>query len=152
MKANTNNKITINFDLDGCIVDLYSVPNWLEMLIAEDTTPYAIAKPLLNLSALARKLNALQKNGYRLAIISWTSKSGSEEYNARVTEIKKAWLAEHLPSVRWNEINIVPYGTPKYFFCHNPLDILFDDEERNRIGWTGIPYDVQNIMEILREI
>ena len=99
-----------------------------------------------------RKLNTLQQNGYRLAIISWTSKSGSKEYNARVTEVKKAWLAEHLPSVRWDEINIVPYGTPKHFFCHNPLDILFDDEERNRIGWTGIPHDVQNIMEILREI
>lgn len=152
MKANTNNKITINFDMDGTLTGLYSVPNWLEMLIAEDTTPYAIAKPLLNLSALARKLNVLQKNGYRLAIISWTSKSGSKEYNARVTEVKKAWLAEHLPSVRWDEINIVPYETPKHFFCHNPLDILFDDEERNRIGWTGIPYDVQNIMEILREI
>ena len=152
MKANPSNKITINFDMDGTLTGLYSVPNWLEMLIAEDTTPYAEARPLLNLSALARKLNALQKNGYRLAIISWTSKSGSKEYNARVTEVKKAWLAEHLPSVRWDEINIVPYGTPKHLFCHNPLDILFDDEERNRIGWTGVPYDVQNIMEILREI
>lgn len=144
--------ITINFDMDGTIADLYGVKNWLPYLEAEDTTPYAIAKPLLNLSALARKLNALQKNGYRLAIISWTSKSGSKEYNERVTEVKKAWLAEHLPSVHWDEINIVPYGTPKYFFCHNPLDILFDDEERNRISWTGIPHDVQNIMEILKEI
>ena len=144
--------ITINFDMDGTIADLYGVQNWLPYLEAEDTTPYAIAKPLLNLSALARKLNALQKNGYRLAIISWTSKSGSKEYNERVTEVKKAWLAEHLPSVRWDEINIVPYGTPKHFFCHNPLDILFDDEERNRLGWTGIPHDVKNIMEILRKI
>ena len=32
-------KITINFDLDGCLVGLYDVPNWLEMLIAEDTAP-----------------------------------------------------------------------------------------------------------------
>ena len=144
--------ITINFDMDGTIADLYGVKNWLPYLEAEDTTPYAIAKPLLNLSALARKLNALQKNGYRLAIISWTSKSGSKEYNARVTEVKKAWLAEHLPSARWDEINIVPYGTPKRFFCHNPFDILFDDEERNRLGWTGVSHDVQNIMEILREI
>ena len=144
--------ITINFDMDGTIADLYGVKNWLPYLEAEDTTPYAIAKPLLNLSALARKLNALQKNGYRLAIISWTSKSGSKEYNERVTEVKKAWLAEHLPSVRWDEINIVPYGTSKRFFCHNPFDILFDDEERNRLGWTGVSHDVQNIMEILREI
>lgn len=144
--------ITINFDMDGTIADLYGVPNWLPYLEAEDTTPYEIARPLLNLSTLARKLNALQKQGYRLSVISWTSKSGSKEYNARVTEVKKVWLAEHLPSVRWDEINIVPYGTPKELFCRTPLDILFDDEERNRNGWTGIPYDVQNIMEILREI
>ena len=51
--------ITINFDMDGTIADLYGVENWLEMLIAEDTTPYAVATPLLRLSALARRLNAL---------------------------------------------------------------------------------------------
>ena len=142
----------IYLDMDGTIADLYGVENWLEYLVAENTFPYANARPLLNLSALARKLNALQKQGYRLSVISWTSKSGSKEYNARVTEVKKIWLAEHLPSVHWDEINIVPYGTPKELFCRTPLDILFDDEERNRNGWTGIPHDVQNIMEILREI
>ena len=144
--------ITINFDMDGTIADLYGTPNWLEMLIAEDTAPYANARPLLHLSSLARKLNALQRNGYNLAIISWLSKSGTEAYNEAVTEVKLAWLAQHLPSVNWDEIHIVPYGTPKQNFCNSPLDILFDDEERNRNNWTGRAYDVQNIMEILREI
>ena len=145
-------KTTIFFDMDGTIADLYGVQGWLPYLIAEDTTPYAIAKPLLRLASLARKLNALQKQGYNLGIISWTPKSGSKEYNARVTEIKMKWLAQHLPSVHWDEINIVPYGTPKQMFCHTSNDILFDDEERNITAWTGIPHDVQNIMEILREI
>ena len=144
--------ITINFDMDGTIADLYGVENWLEMLIAEDVTPYAEALPLLRLSALARKLNALQRNGYELGIISWLSKSGSEAYNEAVIEAKLNWLAKHLPSVHWDYINIVPYGTPKQNFCENPLDILFDDEERNRLNWTGRAYDVQNIMEILKEI
>ena len=144
--------ITINFDMDGTIADLYGVENWLAMLIAEDTTPYANARPLLRLSALARKLNELQRNGYDLAVISWLSKSGSEEYNEAVTAVKMKWLAQHLPSVNWDRITIVPYGTPKQNFCENPLDILFDDEERNRANWTGRAYDVQNIMEILREI
>ena len=143
-------KITINFDMDGTIADLYGVENWLDYLIAENTFPYANAKPLLRLSALARKLNALQQNGYNLAVISWLSKSGTEEYNEAVTEVKLAWLKEHLPSVRWNEIHIVPYGTPKQNFCYTPFDVLFDDEERNRTNWTGEAYDVQNIMEILR--
>ena len=144
--------ITINFDMDGTIADLYGTPNWLEMLIAEDTAPYANARPLLRLSSLARKLNALQRNGYNLAVISWLSKSGTEAYNEAVTEVKLNWLAQHLPSVNWDEIHIVPYGTPKQNFCNNPLDILFDDEERNRTNWTGRAYDVQNIMEILRKI
>lgn len=143
---------TINFDMDGTIADLYGVENWLDYLIAEDTTPYAVAKPLLRLAVLARKLNALQREGNRLVVISWLSKSGSKEYNRAVTAVKMAWLAEHLPSVRWDEIHIIPYGTPKQLFCHSPEDILFDDEEHNRINWTGKAYDVHNIMEILREI
>lgn len=144
--------ITINFDMDGTIADLYGVSNWLEYLEAEDVFPYANAKPMLRLSSLARKLNILQKAGYRVAVISWLSKSGTEEYNRAVAEVKIAWLKKHLPSVEWNEIHIVPYGTPKQNFCHSPLDILFDDEERNRNNWTGRAYDVQNILEILREI
>ena len=144
--------ITINFDMDGTIANLYGVDNWLGYLIAEDTTPYAVAKPLINLSALARKLNALQRNGYELAFISWLSKSGSVEYNEAVTAVKMAWLAKHLPSVHWDRITIVPYGTPKQNFCYNSNDILFDDEERNRNNWTGRAYGVENIMEILREI
>ena len=143
-------KITINFDMDGTFVDLYGVKNWLEMLIAEDTTPYATAEPLLRLCTLARMLNKLQRNGYEIAVISWLSKSGTEEYNRAVTEVKMAWLAEHLPSVKWDRITIVPYGTPKQNFCENPLDILFDDEERNRTNWTGRAFDVQNIVEILK--
>ena len=144
--------ITINFDMDGTIADLYGVENWLDYLIAENVFPYANAKPLLHLASLARKLNALQRNGYELGIISWLSKSGSEAYNEIVTEAKLKWLAKHLPSVRWDYINIVPYGTPKQNFCENPLDILFDDEERNRTNWTGRAYDVENIMEILKNL
>ena len=144
--------ITINFDLDGTLCGLYDVPNWLEMLIAEDTTPYAEALPLLRLSALARRLNTLQRNGYNLAVISWLSKSGSEAYNEAVTAVKLNWLKKHLPSVAWDRITIVPYGTPKQNFCENPLDILFDDEARNRDNWTGIAYDVKNIMEVLKNL
>ena len=142
--------ITINFDMDGTIADLYGVDNWLEYLINETPYPYANAQPLLRLCTLARKLNALQRAGYDLAIVSWLSKSGSRAYNDAVTEAKMNWLAKHLPSVAWDRITIVPYGTPKQNICANPLDILFDDEERNRNNWTGRAFDVENIMEILR--
>ena len=51
--------ITINFDMDGTIADLYGVENWLDYLIAEDAFPYETAEPLLRLSALARRLHNL---------------------------------------------------------------------------------------------
>lgn len=152
MKTMKTMNITINFDMDGTIADLYANPNWLPLLRAYDPTPYATAKPLLRLCDLARKLNTLQRNGYRIAVISWLSKESTAEYDEAVTNAKLEWLAKHLPSVNWDEITIVPYGTPKENFCHNPLDILFDDEERNRNNWTGRAYGVDNILEILREI
>ena len=142
----------INFDMDGTIANLYGVQNWLEMLIAEDTTPYAKAAPMVNMSAFARRLHTLQRAGYEIGVISWLSKSGGLEYNERVTEVKLKWLAKHLPSVQWDSVIIVPYGTPKELFCGTAEDILFDDEERNRESWTGIAYDVGNILEILKGI
>lgn len=142
----------INFDMDGTIANLYGVQNWLEMLIAEDTTPYAKAAPMVNMSALARRLHTLQRAGYEIGVISWLSKSGGLEYNERVAEVKREWLAKHLPSVQWDSVIIVPYGTPKELFCGTTEDILFDDEERNRESWTGVAYDVGNILEILKGI
>lgn len=141
---------TIFFDMDGTIADLYGVENWLDYLIASDTLPYAIAKPLLKLNSLARVLNRLQREGYRIGIISWLSKSGTEEYNNAVTETKKNWLKKHLASVHFDEINIVKYGTPKQVFARTENDILFDDEEKNRNNWTGKAFDVNAILEILK--
>ena len=143
---------TIFFDMDGTIADLYGVENWLDYLIASDTLPYAIAKPLLKLNSLARILNRLQKEGYRIGVISWLSKSGTEEYNNAVTETKKNWLKKHLASVHFDEINIVKYGTPKQVFARTENDILFDDEEKNRSTWTGKAFDVNAIIEILKEM
>ena len=141
---------TIFFDMDGTIADLYGVENWLDYLIASDTLPYAVAKPLLKLNSLARVLNRLQREGYRIGIISWLSKSGTEEYNNAVTETKKNWLKKHLASVHFDEINIVKYGTPKQMFARTENDILFDDEEKNRNNWTGKAFDVNAIIEILK--
>lgn len=143
--------ITINFDMDGTIADLYGVENWLEYLINEDPYPYANAKPLLHLASLARKLNTLQRNGYNLGVISWLSKSGTPEYNEAVTAVKMAWLAKHLPSVKWDRITIVPYGTPKEKYCFTAEDVLFDDEEKNRTAWTGVAYNVGSIMDDLKK-
>ena len=139
----------INFDMDGTLCDFYSVENWLEYLINRDATPYAVAKPLLNLSALARKLNALQREGYEINIISWLAKNSTEEFDKIVTETKKKWLKKHLPSVNWNKITIVAYGIDKSTLGNG---ILFDDEEPNRKMWGEGAYDAHNIMEVLKEV
>lgn len=143
---------TIFFDMDGTITDLYGVEGWLDMLRSSNPTPYRIAKPLVNLSALARILNKLQKRGFRIGIISWLSKGGTIEYNEAVTTTKVAWLKKHLPSVKWDEINIVNYGMVKETFSTNTEDILFDDEDKNRTNWTGVAYDVNEILQTLKSL
>ena len=145
-------KIRINFDMDGTIANLYGVDNWLEYLMNEDATPYAVAEPMVRLCALAKRLNTLQREGYEIGIISWLSKNGSVEYGEKVTAVKIAWLKKHMPSVHWDKVVIVPYGTPKQNFCENSLDVLFDDEKRNRDEWNGRAFDVQNILEVLAEL
>lgn len=143
---------TINFDMDGTFVDLYGVENWLEYLTNEDTTPYEIAKPLLNMSLFARLINRLQQEGWEIGVISWLSKNGTNDYNRKVIKAKRDWLAKHLPSVEWDRVTIVEYGTPKQVFCDYEGDILFDDEENNRKNWNGVAFDVDNIIEVLKTL
>lgn len=145
-------KFRINFDMDGTLNRFYDVPNWLECLENEDTFPYETAEPLLHFATLARMLNALKRKGYEIAVITWLAKNATEEYNEEVTEVKLEWLAKHLPTVEWNEIIIVPYGTPKEMFCYTAEDVLFDDEEHNRNNWKGKAYNVENILGVLAEM
>ena len=145
--------MTINFDLDGTLVDFYGVPGWLGMLENEDTTPYEVAKPLVNFSTLARLLNKLIDSGVTVNIISWTSKGGSPEFNARVENAKKEYLKKHLPSVKFSNIYIVDYGTPKYEIAKG---ILFDDEDKNRSDWRKhngtYSFDETDIIKILKAL
>ena len=143
---------TIYFDMDGTIANLYGVEGWLDYLLNRDATPYAKAMPLLKMNVLARMLNKLQRKGYKLGVISWLAKTSTAEYDMAVAEVKRKWLATHLASVKFDEINIVPYGTPKQTFVKNENDILFDDEEPNRCAWTGKAYDVNNIIKVLSRL
>ena len=143
---------TIFFDMDGTIANLYGVDHWSDYLIAMDTLPYEIAKPLIRLNVLARLLNKLQREGYKIGIISWLAKNSDTNYDERVTKAKEEWLRKHLASVNFDEVHIVKYGTPKQMFAKTENDILFDDEERNRNNWTGKAFDVNEIIKILKEM
>lgn len=142
----------IYFDMDGTIADFYGVKNWLDYLVAEDTTPYEIAKPLLNMSALARILNRLHRNGYSINIISWGSKTATAEYLDRIATAKIDWLKSHLASVEFDRIEIVAYGTYKEVVADHSSGLLFDDEEHNRKYWSGTAYDVNDIINTLKSL
>ena len=107
----------IYFDMDGTLANLYGVENWENRLRACDSSPYEEAEPMCDLRLLARLLNKAQRNGNEIGIISWLSKEATAEYDEAVRVSKKRWLANHLPSVVWDEIHIVKYGTPKHFCC-----------------------------------
>lgn len=142
----------IYFDMDGTLCDFYGVEGWLDNLIAENPLPYEIAKPLHNLNALARRLNNLQKKGWKIGIVSWLAKNSTPNFDQKVTEAKKKWLEKHLASVNFDEINIVPYGTPKSTVANLKNGILFDDEENNLIEWEengGWAFEPMKIFEAL---
>jgi hypothetical protein len=143
---------TIWWDIDGTIANLYAVENWLPKLRAEDPTPYAEAEVLWNMSQLARLMNQVQKLGYKLGIISWTAKNGTESYNEAVKQAKLNWLKKHLASVTWDSICVVSYGTPKSLVMETEDDILFDDEEQNRDAWLGEAYEPDMMMKVLKAL
>ena len=139
------------FDMDGTIADLYGVENWLEMLIAHDETPYAIAKPIVNLSVLARLMNKVQRKGFEICIVSALAKDSTAEYDERVRNAKIKWLANHLKSVHFDEIRFVPYWYTKNN-VNTGADVLFDDEERHLEKWTGTAVHESKMIETLKAI
>lgn len=128
---------TLVFDMDGTIADLYAVADWLENIIAENVRPYAIAEPMYNMNKLVNVINRLKENGWRVAIVSWTSKHGSKEYNKAVRKVKKEWLDRY--NFPYDELHVIKYGTPKSYCMKKTggFQILFDDEEPNRKAWRN---------------
>jgi hypothetical protein len=142
----------IYFDMDGTIANLYGQEDWLDRLIAKDETPYANATVLVNMSLLARYLNKLKAIGYTVGVVSWLAKGSTKDYDKKVIKAKTEWLARHLKSVEFDEINIVAYGTPKSTVVSITNGILFDDEEPNRKEWKGKAYDETDIIGVLKAL
>ena len=140
----------IYFDMDGTLNRFYEVEDWLDMLIASNPAPYKLARPNVNMNQLARKLNKLQRDGYKIGIISWLSKTTTPEYDEAVTVAKMKWLKKHLASVHFDKINIVSYGVNKWEVCG--AGILFDDEDKNRDTWQGEAYHPDMMMDVLNKL
>ena len=124
----------IYLDMDGTIADLYGVENWLADLVSKNARPYREAKRLVAEERLAE----LVKLGYELAIVSWLAKNSNKEYDKEVRKAKREWLKENYPNIKFEEIHIVKYGTPKSKVVKEKNGILVDDEKPNRIEWKGL--------------
>jgi len=145
--------ITLVFDMDGTIADLYGVNNWLADLRAEKTTPYEKARAIYG-TALNDLLVELKKAGIKVAVTTWTAKGGSKEYNKAVARVKKEWLIKN--DFPFDEFHAVKYGTTKANCTrkNKGIQILIDDNEKIRKGWNlGATIDAnKDIIEILQTI
>lgn len=126
---------TLVFDMDGTLVDLYGVENWLEQLRSFNPRPYVVAKPLYDMEVLKSLLEVLKANGWKIVITSWLSKETTPLYDEMVRVSKKYWLDSY--SFPYDELHFVKYGTTKAN-CTRKLggyQIIVDDNEKVRNGW-----------------
>jgi hypothetical protein len=147
------NKILV-FDMDGTIANLYGVKDWLKDLRAENARPYVEALPMYDMDVLADVLNILRSIGWKIVVTTWLSKESTKEYDKKVRKAKLDWLARY--NFPYDEIHLVKYGTTKANCTrrHGGYQILIDDNEKVRKGWTlGRTINAnENIMEKLNEL
>ncbi len=136
-------------DCDGTWVDLYGVNGWLADLQSHNPRPYKEAKPLIHLSTFARTIHELQAQGWEVNIVTWLSKNSTEKYDKAVAKTKLEYFSKHLPSVKFNKIKILKYGTPKSSVGNG---ILFDDEAKNRDEWHGVACSEKNLIKKMRAL
>ena len=148
----------ICFDLDGTLVGLYDVPNWLDMLRAFDPTPYQTAEPLVDMAELGCLLRSLQNCGINVAVITWLSKEPNKQYDDEVRKAKRAWLKSY--GFPFDSLRCVAYGTPKHKIeaarlADDEEALLFDDDAGVRRDWDlggAIDPTTTNILDVLKEI
>lgn len=147
-------KRTLVFDMDGTIANLYGVENWLEMLRAEDPTPYIVAQPMYDMDTLKVILEMLKLQGWTIAVTSWLSMGSTREYDKLVRQAKREWLERY--DFPFDEIHLVAYGTTKANCTrkNGGYQILVDDNEKVRNGWNlgGTINANENILEKLVEL
>ena len=144
----------LNWDMDGTIADLYGVDGWLSMLDACDSTPYKVAKALVDMRELRQVLEKFHTAGWTINIISWNSRSGDSTYHKEVRKAKVEWLDSMGILGCFDHVHVVKYGKPKN---HISKGILVDDNKEVRQRWEnagGITVDptTKNFLNILMDI
>lgn len=127
---------TLVFDMDGTIANLYGVDGWLKDLRTESDRPYRVAEPMYKMDELNSILNELKSRGWKIVVTTWLAKDATKEYDNIVRVAKKDWLDTF--KFPYDELHMVKYGTTKANCTrhHKGFQILVDDNEKVRKGWT----------------
>lgn len=142
------------FDMDNTLNKFYDVEGWLDDLHNSNPRPYIVAEPKYNMAIFTKVLEELKKYGWRIIITTWLSKDSTKEFDDVVRVAKTDWLKRY--NFNYDEIHIVKYGTTKANCTRakKGYQILFDDNEQVRKGWTlGKTVDANNdILEVLQKM
>ena len=145
---------TLVFDMDGTIADLYGVDGWLRDLQNSDPRPYIEANPIYKAEDLNILIGVLKGLGWKIVVTTWLAKNATKEYDEKVRKAKLAWLKAM--NFDYDEIHLVKYGTTKANCTrkHGGFQILVDDNEKVRKGWTlGDTIDAnENILRALTNL
>ena len=131
-------KITVWFDMDGTIADLYGHENWLKRLRDEDATIFEELKPMCDMSEFLDDIYALlnANDAYvEIGIITWTPMEAPYKFQNECAIAKTNWIEAYLPEI--DEFHAIPYGTPKQSVINTKqgYHILVDDNEEVRKTW-----------------
>lgn len=125
--------MTVYFDMDGTIADLYGVEDVFKKLDNYNASPYIEAKPI---DKIINMIYEYKNKGYRVGVISWLSKITNAQFDEETIAAKKEWLKKNI-DIAFDELHLVPYGTNKYDIAKDKDGILVDDDERVRITWLN---------------
>lgn len=136
IKRNTN--LTLIFDMDGTLFDLYGKEDWLESIQNERLGLFEDLEAFDYVSKIIRPLKDLKAKGVQLGVCTWTPKGTSKNYcevvkKEKVESLKKAGLFYLMDFVV-----CIPYGedkadsVKKFRRSGSNIEILFDDNKEVR--------------------
>jgi hypothetical protein len=148
-------KNAIYFDLDGTLVDLYNVTDWLPKLKAEDISPFVEAPPIFDNNTVDKILQELKAKNWKIGVISWLPLGATKKYEDRVRYAKKSWLKRNL-TFAFDETHFLRYGTEKSKFAKIKKSWLVDDNLEvinnwKKMGGKGILVS-NNLLNILSKL
>lgn len=148
-----NRKVLV-FDLDGTLNEFYNVEGWLDDIHNESVRPYLEAKPKYDMVYFCKLIERLQFNGWTICITTWLAGGASKEYDSAVRKAKKEWL--EMWGMPYDKLSMVKHGRTKADSTRKlgGFQILFDDNEKVRKGWTlGDSVDAnENIIPYLENL